>query len=88
MFKEQIANVLKIAVIVSLATGCTSSNIINNKIKEGVVDAVFTVAEYNATDRDTKISKYLDNKVKNGYITIEDRKIIEICIKRYYKAKK
>lgn len=83
---------ITIAVVVAfVSTGCVSTSAENRtaaKIKEGIVDAVFTVVEYSPKDREGRINRYLDSKVKDGHITKEDKEIIELCIKRYSKAKK
>ena len=79
------------AVIAFVSTGCVSTSAESRtaaKIKEGIVDAVFTVVEYNPKDKEVRINRYLDSKVKDGHITKKDKEIIELCIKRYNKVKK
>jgi hypothetical protein len=51
-------------------------------VYHGIIDAVYTVAEYAPGDKDERILKYLDKKIANGEISESDKQIILKCLQR------
>lgn len=70
-----------------ILTGCSNVNPIQNESKkEGVVDACYTVMEYNPTDKKERIQKYLESKVKSNDISKEEKEMLERCLERTEKS--
>ena len=51
-------------------------------IKEGFVDACYTVLEYNPKDGDARILKYLNSRVSAKELTKEEADMMLRCLKR------
>ncbi|MBR4315571.1 MAG: hypothetical protein IKP65_01175 [Alphaproteobacteria bacterium] len=55
---------------------------------EGIIDACYTVLEYNPEDKESRINTYLEQKEKAKQITTSEKQIIKACLKRTESSKK
>lgn len=62
-----------IGIICIMLSGCSVTNniIVQKEVKESIIDACYTVLEYNPQDKEVRINKYLDSKEKKNDITPE-----------------
>lgn len=68
-------------------TGCYSSQNNFERI-DGIIDACYTVSEYNPPDADARIYAYLTAKIVNKEITEDVAVTIEKCVRRSKANKK
>lgn len=71
-----------------LLTGCSTMTAVDKNKKVSVINATFTQLEYGNADKWGKIDTYLNKRVKDGYITEDDRFVISECLKRADRRKK
>jgi hypothetical protein len=80
--------VLLLGMVLILCTGCSSK--FNDKElslrHDGIVDACYTVLEYNPQDKTERIATYLEQKEKAGQLTIREKELIKKCINRTEKS--
>lgn len=50
--------------------------------KTGIIDACYTVLEYNSQNKEQKIQKYLNQKIEQDLINKEQKIIIKKCLYR------
>jgi hypothetical protein len=55
--------------------------------RKGVVDACYTLLEYNPKDKDMRIDTYLQKKTEEGILDKGSKEILENCIKRTESSK-
>lgn len=74
--------------ILMTITGCAKySEGELNLFHEGIIDACYTVIEYDKKDdRYNRIEVYLDKKIEEGEITKSESMIIKKCISRTQKS--
>lgn len=79
-----------VVLTVLFVTGCNSSNkeIISMKRYDGIIDACYTVLQYNPSDKDERINRYLQNKQKDGQINQKEKVIIQKCLQRTQSSKR
>lgn len=70
-------------------SGCNSLNKQELQLRhEGIIDACYTVLEYNPEDKESRINTYLEQKEKAKQITASEKQIIKACLKRTESSKK
>lgn len=62
-------------------SGCAQP-IYKEEIKIGIVDACYTVLEYDPVDTKDRIQNYLNSRELAGELTEKERRMIDICIER------
>lgn len=70
-------------------TGCSS--LTKEQLKErhcGIIDACYTVMEYQPQDEEERINTYLQKKVDSGQLTLQEKQIIIKCINRTKSSKR
>lgn len=82
-------NILIILVIAMFFTGCTTfTEKEQESLKEGIVDACYTVTEYNPEDKTIRIDNYLLSKIEDEIITDKEAEMIKRCLRRTEQSKK
>jgi hypothetical protein len=77
--------ILLSGMILLLCVGCSSSKFNDKELAlrhDGIVDACYTVLEYNPQDKTERIIIYLEQKERAGQITIREKELIIKCINR------
>ena len=76
-----------LSILLVLLVGCTSlSDRALQDRKAGIVDACYTVLEYSPADGKERINTYLSKQ--GAYITLQESKIILMCIERTERSSK
>lgn len=79
-----------IAGIIVMLSGCSSTfNKQTLQVRhKGIIDACYTVLEYNPTDKEERINNYLEQKKQMKQITESQKIIIKECLNRTEISKK
>lgn len=81
--------VLVFAVALTL-TGCTSTadKAVESNKRKSVINSCFTVIESNPKDKWERINSYLNQRVRQGYVTKGEAEVILECLHRASGSKK
>lgn len=74
-----------------LLCGCSSTKFNEKELSlrhQGIIDACYTVLEYNPADKTERIILYLQKKQKANQITKSEKELIIKCINRTEKSKR